>query len=90
MEQLIRQMEPLWGEWYLEHPLGSGAWGDVWQIRRENERAALKTIYIEMKMASEAQLRFEGIDQNVCVEELIQKMKDESFITIQEESLIQI
>ena len=64
MEQLLRQMEPLWGEWYLEHPLGSGAWGDVWQIRRENERAALKTIYIEMKMSTEAQLRFEGIDQN--------------------------
>ena len=32
----------------------------------------------------------EGIDQNVSVEELIQKTKDESFITFQEESLIQI
>lgn len=57
----------------------------------ENLRIWKSIINPNEKLSIFAQvIHVEGIDQNISVEELIQKTKDESFITFQEESLIKI
>lgn len=57
-------MEPFWGEWILDHRLGSGVYGDVWQIHRGEETAALKEICISKEEISDERLRLEGFDQS--------------------------
>lgn len=63
-ENGFRRMEPFWGEWFLEHRLGSGVYGDVWQIHRGEETAALKVICISKEEIPDERLRLEGFDQN--------------------------
>ncbi len=63
-ETRVQGMEPFWGEWYLDHRLGSGVYGDVWQIHRGEETAALKVISISEEKIPDERLRLEGFDQN--------------------------
>ena len=33
--ETLRTYEPFWDKWYIEEKLGTGSYGDVYKIRRE-------------------------------------------------------
>lgn len=59
----LKSFEPFFGEWQLEHSLGSGAWGEVWQIRNGQYISALKELRVEMGPRDLHRMRFEGLDE---------------------------
>ena len=56
----------LWPGWRIDHEIGSGSYGKVYEIHRWNgeilEKAALKVIRIPKDRAEMEQLRMEGLD----------------------------
>jgi len=62
----IKDYEPLFGNWYVESFIGSGTFGKVYKIKREEFGAvyysALKWISIPRDEAEMKQLRYDGLD----------------------------
>ncbi len=65
MEDLLRRLQPLWGVWSLDRPLGAGAFSQVWQVRRTDgagvRYAALKAVRISFSDAALHAARLEGL-----------------------------
>ena len=62
------ELQLIWPEWEIVRPLGEGAFGKVYEIRREGdgfeERAALKVIHIPQSDSEVKYLRSEGADDD--------------------------
>ena len=62
----IKDFEPLFGSWYVESLIGSGSFGKVYKIKREEFGAvyhsALKWISIPRDDSEMKQLRYDGLD----------------------------
>jgi len=65
--EIIKQFEPLFGEWCAESLIGTGSFGRVYKIRREDYGAryysALKYISLPQSDTEIKQLRYEGMDE---------------------------
>lgn len=61
-----KKMEPFWGNWYIDEELGSGSYGKVFKIKRddygETYYAALKVISIPHEKNEVDSLKSEGLD----------------------------
>ncbi|MCL1916797.1 MAG: protein kinase [Peptococcaceae bacterium] len=62
----IKCYEPLWGSWYIDSPIGEGAFGKVYRIRRQEYGqtyySALKIVSIPHDQAEIKQMEAEGLD----------------------------
>ena len=62
----IRSLQPLWGVWYLDAPLGEGGFGKVYRVWREERGvryyAAVKWITVPANPAEINSLRANGVD----------------------------
>ena len=62
------ELQNIWPEWEIVRPLGEGAFGKVYEIRRDGdgfeERAALKVIRIPQSESEVMYLRSEGADDD--------------------------
>lgn len=58
----LKKMEPLWGCWRITNYLGSGACGEVWELRSGDRVCAMKHIAVEMGQEEQEQARWEGLD----------------------------
>ncbi|MDR2176159.1 MAG: serine/threonine protein kinase [Synergistaceae bacterium] len=63
----IKQYEPLWGSWHVEAPLGEGAFGKVYRVKKEEfgktYYSAVKILSIPQNEADLRQARSEGLDE---------------------------
>ena len=65
MEEILKQQEPFWGEWHLEKFIGSGICGDVWKIKKGEDRAALKVTSFSIGESQYDRISYEGMnDEN--------------------------
>lgn len=81
-----KSMEPIFGFWHIESELGSGSFGHVYKIKREDfgetYHSALKVISFPQDPGEEDSLRAEGMDDmsittyyNAIVEEMVGEFK---------------
>lgn len=68
----MKDISTIWPEWQLEEKIGSGAFGSVYKIKREDEwntyYAALKTISIPKDEEEVDTLREQGMDEDSITE----------------------
>lgn len=76
--------EPIFNNWYIEEKLGSGAFGTVYKIKREefgeSFHSALKVIQIPSESSEVDALRSEGMDDNSITSyygEIVQELLQE-------------
>ena len=86
-ESLMKDFEPLFGEWYFETFLGSGSFGKVYSIKREEfgvtYKSALKWISIPADESEIKQLQYSGMDGasiNTYYHALVSKLTNEMHI----------
>jgi serine/threonine-protein kinase len=64
----LSQHEPLWGSWYIDSFLGSGAFGSVYKIRQEDfgqtYYSALKVVSIPQRDTEIREMQSEGLDEH--------------------------
>lgn len=77
-------LEPIFNNWYIEEKLGSGAFGTVYKIKREEFgetfHSALKVIQIPSESSEVDALRSEGMDDNSITSyygEIVQELLQE-------------
>ena len=63
----LAAMQPFWGSWYLDAPLGEGSYGKVYRIRREEfgqvTFSALKWIALPQSRSELRAFENEGMDE---------------------------
>jgi len=66
IESHFKTLEPFWGVWYIDEKLGSGSYGSVYRIKREEfddtYEAALKVITVPPSDDEIRKLKVEGMD----------------------------
>lgn len=79
-ENYYKKYEPIFGSWYIKKKIGSGSFGSVYEIEREDfgvkYTAALKTITIPSDEAEIAAYRADGMSDKEINEELYQFAKE--------------
>jgi len=77
---IIRKFEPLFGEWQVEGLIGTGSFGRVYKIKREEfdsyYYSALKHISIPQDETEIRQLRYDGMDEASITSYYGQMVKD--------------
>lgn len=69
----IKNLEPLWGKWYLSNQIGAGSVGAVFQIHtHDNETAALKHVHISFPETIKS---LTPIDKEIYIHNAIEKIK---------------
>lgn len=75
-DKYYKKYEPLFGSWYIKRKIGSGSFGSVFEIEREDfgttYKAALKAITIPQDESEIASYRSEGLSDDEINEELYQ------------------
>lgn len=79
MLDIIKSMQPLWNEWYIEDALGEGSVGKVYRLRNKSteEYSALKIITISSGIGNYKYARIQGMDEE-CMKYFFESILEET------------